>query len=79
MNTEELFVLSALKEFVRVWGSGKQVFFNLECKGGKACIKFSTQLGSPGSPHFAPLNPNLPNTMSSMELKSQDIEDQIKF
>ena len=57
MNTEELFVLSALKEFVRVWGSGNQAFFNLECKGGKACIKFSTQLGSPGSPHFAPPQP----------------------
>ena len=54
MNTEESFVLSTLKEFVLIWGSGNQAFFNFDCKDGKACFNFSTQLGSPGSQHFVP-------------------------
>ena len=54
MNTEETFVLSSLKEFVRLWGSGSQARFQLECRDRKAFLQFSTQLGSPADCHFVP-------------------------
>ena len=57
MNTEEAFVLSSLKEFVKLWGSGTQSSFLLECNNGQAWFKLCTQLGSPGSPHFVPQLP----------------------
>ena len=50
-NTEESFVLSSLKEFVKVWGSGGQSNLNLECRDGLACIKLSFNLGHPTSQH----------------------------
>ena len=53
-NTEEAFILANLKEFVKIWGSGNQAFFQLECKNGQAFLKFSSQLGSPADQHFTP-------------------------
>ena len=50
-NTEEAFVLSSLKEFVKVWGSGRQGNFNLECRNGLACVKLSFDLGHPSDLH----------------------------
>ena len=49
-----IFCTFNLEGFVLIWRSGNQAFFNLECIDGKACFKFSTQLGSPGSQHFVP-------------------------
>ena len=54
VNTEEAFVLSSLKEFVRLWGSGCQALFHLECKDSKASLQFSTKLGYPADRHFVP-------------------------
>ena len=56
--TEEAFVLASLKEFVKLWGSGSQASFQLECKDRQACLKFSTQLGSPADLHFVPPFPS---------------------
>ena len=53
-TTDEAFVLSSLKEFVKLWGSGSQASFQLECEEGKACLKFSCQLGAPVDRHFVP-------------------------
>ena len=50
--TEEAFVLASLKEFVKLWGSGSQAFFQLQCVDGQAALKFSSQLGPPAQPHF---------------------------
>ena len=50
--TEEAFVLASLKEFVKLWGSGSQAFFQLQCVDGQASLKFSSQLGSPADIHF---------------------------
>ena len=50
-NTEEAFVLSSLKEFVKAWGSGRQGCFSLECRNGLACVKLSFDLGHPSEPH----------------------------
>ena len=50
-NTEESFVLSSLKEFVKAWGSGNHAYFNLECKNGSAFIQLSFNLGHPGETH----------------------------
>ena len=58
MNTEETFVLSSLKEFVRMWGSGTQALFHIECQNRKAFIKMSTQLGAPAECHFLPSFPD---------------------
>ena len=54
MNTEENFVLASLKEFVRLWGSGCQSSFQLQCKNKQAWFKLESVLGSPASPHFVP-------------------------
>ena len=54
MNTEEGCVLALFKEFVKLWGSGNQASFHLECKDGQAWFKLSAFLGLPGSPHFVP-------------------------
>ena len=54
MNTEEAFLLSSLKEFVKIWGSGNQATLNIECKDGKACVRMETLLGHPSSSHFKP-------------------------
>ena len=43
--------MSSLKEFVKIWGSGRQASFNLECRNGLACIKLNFYLGPPASPH----------------------------
>ena len=56
-NTEEAFVLANLKEFVKLWGSGKRAHLQLECQNGQACIKFSSQLGAPADRHFSPHAP----------------------
>lgn len=53
-STEEAFVLASLKEFVKLWGSGSQASFQLECNNGQACFKLSSQLGSPADRHFVP-------------------------
>ena len=54
VNTEEAFVLATLKEFVKLWGSGNQDSFHLECKDRQASFKFSSLLGPPGGRHFDP-------------------------
>ena len=54
MNSEESYVLASLKEFVRIWGSGNQASFSLECRNGQACFKMASQLGHPASQHFVP-------------------------
>ena len=54
MNTEESFILASLKEFVKLWGSGCQSSYHLECKNGQAWFQFGSVLGSPGSQHFSP-------------------------
>ena len=50
--TEEAFVQASLKEFVKLWGSGSQAFFQLQCVDGQASLKFSSQLGAPADFHF---------------------------
>ena len=50
-NTEESFVLSGLKEFVKAWGSGSRAQFNLECQNGCAWMKLAFQLGPPSATH----------------------------
>ena len=57
-NTEEAFVLANLKEFVKLWGSGKRAHLQLECQIGQAWIKFSSQLGAPAHRHFSPHAPH---------------------
>ena len=57
MNCEETFVLASLKEFVKLWGSGSQASFNLECSNGQAWFHLGARLGPPASPHFYPPNP----------------------
>ena len=52
--TEEAFVLANLKEFVKIWGSGNQALFQLECRNGQALLKLSCPLGSPADRHFVP-------------------------
>ena len=54
MNTEEAFVLSSLKEFVKMWGSGCKAQFQLECKERQVWLKMSAQLGAPAERHFVP-------------------------
>ena len=51
-NTEEAFILSSLKEFVKVWGSGNQATLHVECKNGQAWLNFSSLLGPPAAFHF---------------------------
>ena len=53
-NTEEAFVLANVKEFVKLWGSGRRANLQLECQNGQAFIKFSSQLGAPADRHFTP-------------------------
>ena len=52
VNTEETFVLASLKEFVKIWGSGNQATFNLECRNGNAYLRMETHLGPPGQQHY---------------------------
>jgi hypothetical protein len=56
--TAEAFVIASLKEFVNLWGSGSQLSFQLESKDRQACLKFSSQLGSPADLHFVPPFPS---------------------
>ena len=56
-NTEEKFILASLKEFVKLWGSGRQANFQLQCCDGQVAFKFSAQLGAPADRHFVPPNP----------------------
>ena len=35
-NNEEAFVMSTLKEFVKIWGSGSQAKLNFECRNWNA-------------------------------------------
>ena len=51
VNCEESFVLASLQEFVKVWSSGHQANFNLNCENGRAWLSLGFQLGSPSSPH----------------------------
>ena len=53
-KTEEAFVLSSLKEFVKVWGSGGQAHLKLHCHNREAWVKLSFQLGSPAGNHYVP-------------------------
>ena len=57
-NTEESFVLSNLKEFVNIWGSGGRAKLNLECRKGSMWIKLSAQLGHPAAFHCHPHQEN---------------------
>ena len=54
MNNEEAFILASLKEFVKLWGSGRDASFKLECYNGQAWFRLDSKLGAPGSPHFEP-------------------------
>ena len=67
-NTEESFVLSSLKEFVKAWGSGNHAYFNLECKNGSACIQLSFNLGHPGETHHH--GPHQPHFQTQHQKKS---------
>ena len=51
-NTEEAFVFASLKEFIRVWRSGRQASLTLECKEGKTSLNFQVSLGRPDQSHF---------------------------
>ena len=57
MNCEETSVLASLKQFVKLWGSGSQATFNLECSNGQAWFHLGARLGHPAYPHFYPPNP----------------------
>ena len=57
MNTEEGFILASLKELVKLWGSGSQSSYHLECRNGLAWFQFGSILGSPGFEHFVPKAP----------------------
>ena len=52
--SEENYVLSTLNEFVKLWGSGNQANFEIECKNGQAWVKLSSFLGHPSDRHFVP-------------------------
>ena len=52
-NTEEAFVLSSLKEFVNIWGSGSRALLNLECQNGSAWVKLTVQLAHPADYHIS--------------------------
>ena len=56
-NNEEAFVLASLKEFVKIWGSGSQAHFKLECGNGQAWVRLDCQLGHPASPHHPVIPP----------------------
>ena len=80
-TTEEAFVLSSLKEFVKVWGSGRQANFNLECRNGLACIKLNFYLGPPASPHSGyqqhqppPFQPQPPRRRNGTARKQKNLE-----
>jgi len=51
VNCEETFILASLQEFVKVWSSGHQASFNLNCENGRAWLSLGFQLGTPSSPH----------------------------
>ena len=53
-HTEEAFLLASLKEFVRLWGSGSQASFHLQCRNRQVWYNLECRLGSPASPHFIP-------------------------
>ena len=57
MNTKESFVLASLKEFVKLWGSGCQATFNLECRNGQAWFQLGGRLGHPAFHHYCPPPP----------------------
>ena len=57
-NTEETFILASLKEFVKLWGSGCQANFQLQCSNGQVSFNFSAQLGAPADRHFVPHEPH---------------------
>ena len=50
----KLLYLLLLKNLVKLCGSGSQLILQLDCEKGKACIKFSCQLGAPANLHFVP-------------------------
>ena len=51
VNCEETFIFASLQEFVKVWSSGHQASFNLNCENGRAWLSLGFQLGTPSSPH----------------------------
>ena len=53
-QTEEAFVLASLKEFVKLWGSGSQASFQLQCSKRQVSFHLSSQLGAPADRHFLP-------------------------
>ena len=57
-KTKETFVLASVKEFVKLWGSGSQATFNLECSNGQAWFQLGARLGPPAFPHFYPHRPS---------------------
>ena len=49
--TEESFVLSTLKEFVKSWAFGSQANFNIESRNSQPRLKLEVQIGHPGDLH----------------------------
>ena len=53
--TEEAFLLSSLKEVVKVWGTGiSNASFNFTVENGKGCLQLGFQLGLPHELHGHP-------------------------
>ena len=69
MNTDEAFLLSSLKEFVKIWGSGNQATLHVECRNGKAFLRMETVLGQPSAQHYNPCS-NSPSYSKKPRKKS---------
>jgi hypothetical protein len=50
-QTEEAFVFASLKDFVKLWGSGSQASFQLQCSNRQVSFHLSSQLGAPAGYH----------------------------
>ena len=77
-QSEEAFVLSSLKEFVKLWGSGCQASLQLHCFNGQASVNFSSQLGSPADRHFLPPHRNQAHLPSRQKSKHQRERDRAR-
>ena len=67
--TEEAFVLSSLKEFVKAWALGSQANFNVESRNGQARLKLEVQLGRPCDPHHHVPPPPLDRRHAGRKIK----------
>ena len=50
--SEEAFLLTSIREVIKVWSHHGQANFNLSVKDGKADLQLGFQLGHPGDPHL---------------------------